>query len=241
MEKIRLDRYLANCGIGSRKEVRHIIKKGIVLVDGTPVKDPNYKVMPNKSEIVVDGQRIIYKQFIYLMMNKPPGVISATSDSKHTTVIDLVSESWAHRNLFPVGRLDKDTEGLLILTDDGLLAHKLLSPKNRVPKTYYAVVEGKVTEQDVETFKRGIQLEEDFTTLPSELAILEANNNSKVHITIYEGKFHQIKRMFEAVGKKVIYLKRISMGNLKLDEKLGLGEFRELRDEEIELLQKSVE
>lgn len=241
MKKMRLDRYLANCGIGSRKEVRHIIREGRVLVDNIPVKDANYQVMPNESEIAVDGQRVIYKQFVYLMMNKPPGVISATNDNKHSTVIDLVSEPWSHRKLFPVGRLDKDTEGLLILTDDGLLAHKLLSPKKQVPKTYYAVVEGKVTEQDIELFKQGIQLEENFTTLPSELFILESNGHSKVNITIYEGKFHQIKRMFEAVGKKVIYLKRISMGNLKLDESLSLGEFRELREEEINLLKKSVE
>lgn len=241
MKKMRLDRYLASCGIGSRKEVKNIIRKGRVLVDNIPVKDSNYQVVPNESEVVVDGQRIVYKQFVYLMMNKPAGVISATSDNKCTTVIDLISESWAHRDLFPVGRLDKDTEGLLILTDDGLLAHKLLSPKKLVPKTYYAVIEGKVTNQDVELFKQGIQLEEDFTTLPSQLAILESNDISKVYITIYEGKFHQIKRMFEAVSKKVMYLKRISMGNLKLDENLSPGEFRELREEEIDLLKKSVE
>jgi len=241
MKKMRLDRYLASCGIGSRKEVKNIIRKGRVLVDNIPVKDSNYQVVPNESEVVVDGQRIVYKQFVYLMMNKPAGVISATSDNKCTTVIDLISESWAHRDLFPVGRLDKDTEGLLILTDDGLLTHKLLSPKKLVPKTYYAVIEGKVTNQDVELFKQGIQLEEDFTTLPSQLAILESNDISKVYITIYEGKFHQIKRMFEAVSKKVMYLKRISMGNLKLDENLSPGEFRELREEEIDLLKKSVE
>jgi 16S rRNA pseudouridine516 synthase len=241
MKKIRLDRYLANCGIGSRKDVKSLIQKRCVLVDGIPIKDSGYSVTPSESEVIVNGQKVLYKEFLYLMMNKPPGVISATTDKKHTTVIDLLPESWSHRNLFPVGRLDKDTEGLLILTDDGVLAHKLLSPKNHVPKTYYAIIDGEVTSRDVELFEYGIQLEDDFTTLPAKLSILESGKESKVNVTIYEGKFHQVKRMFEAVGKKVIYLKRISMGDLKLDESLAVGEVRELKDEEVILLKKSIE
>ncbi|NLB41579.1 MAG: pseudouridine synthase, partial [Clostridiales bacterium] len=172
--------------------------------------------------------------FHYLMMNKPPGVISATWDRDTKTVIDLLSEPYNKFDLFPVGRLDKDTEGLLLLTNDGQLAHKLLSPKKQVPKTYYAEVSGKVVEYDIITFQQGIPLESDFTTLPAELVIIEAGDISKVLVTLYEGKFHQVKRMFEAIEKNVLYLKRISMGNLKLDDNLPLGEYKELTEEEME-------
>lgn len=233
MKKIRLDKMLANSGLGSRKEVKSIIKSGAVLVSNEIVKDPGFLVGINEDNLQVNGKRLQYKEFHYLMMNKPPGVISATWDRDSKTVIDLLSEPYNKFDLFPVGRLDKDTEGLLLLTNDGQLAHKLLSPKKQVPKTYYVEVPGKVVEHDIITFQRGITLESDFTTLPSELNILELGDISKVLVTIYEGKFHQVKRMFEAVGKSVLYLKRISMGNLKLDDSLSIGEYKELTEEEM--------
>ncbi len=234
MKKIRLDKILANSGLGSRKEVKSIIKSGAVLVSDEIMQDPGFLVDIDQDSLKVNGKRLQYKEFHYLMMNKPPGVISATWDRDTKTVIDLLSEPYDKFDLFPVGRLDKDTEGLLLLTNDGQLAHKLLSPKKQVPKTYYAEVSGKVVEHDIITFQRGIALEADFTTLPSELDILHSGDISKVLVTIYEGKFHQVKRMFEAIGKSVVYLKRISMGNLELDESLPLGDYKELTEEEME-------
>lgn len=236
MKKMRLDRFLSNAGIGSRKEVKSLIKGQRVLVDNNIINDPGYIIDPDKAKVMVDNQPIIYKKFYYLMLNKPAGVISATRDSLHQTVVDLLPSQYQHIKLFPVGRLDKDTEGLLVLTNDGQLAHRVLSPKNKVPKTYYAVIEGKVTKEDVDAFQRGIKLDEDVTALPAQLSILKSCDESEVHITIFEGKYHQVKRMFEAVGKKVIYLKRLRMGNLYLDEKLAPGQVRELSKHEIELL-----
>ncbi len=200
------------------------------------VKDPGFLVDIDEEDLLVNGKRLQYKEFHYLMMNKPPGFISATWDRDSKTVIDLLDEPYNKFGLFPVGRLDKDTEGLLLLTNDGQLAHKLLSPKKQVPKTYYAEVSGKVVEHDIVTFQQGIPLESDFTTLPAELDILAAGDISKVLVTIYEGKFHQVKRMFEAVGKSVLFLKRISMGNLKLDDNIPLGEYKELTEKEMESL-----
>ena len=236
MKKIRLDKILANSGFGSRKEVKSIIKSGAVLVSNEIVKDPGFLVDIDEEDLLVNGKRLQYKEFHYLMMNKPPGFISATWDRDSKTVIDLLREPYNKFGLFPVGRLDKDTEGLLLLTNDGQLAHKLLSPKKQVPKTYYAEVSGKVVEHDIVTFQQGIPLESDFTTLPAELDILAAGDISKVLVTIYEGKFHQVKRMFEAVGKSVLFLKRISMGNLKLDDNIPLGEYKELTEKEMESL-----
>jgi len=236
LKKMRLDRFLSNAGIGSRKEVKSLIKGQRVLVDNNIINDPGYIIDPDKAKVMVDNQPIIYKKFYYLMLNKPAGVISATRDSLHQTVVDLLPSQYQHIKLFPVGRLDKDTEGLLVLTNDGQLAHRVLSPKNKVPKTYYAVIEGKVTKEDVDAFQRGIKLDEDVTALPAQLSILKSCDESEVHITIFEGKYHQVKRMFEAVGKKVIYLKRLRMGNLYLDEKLAPGQVRELSKHEIELL-----
>jgi 16S rRNA pseudouridine516 synthase len=236
MKKVRLDKVLANSGFGSRKEVKAIIKSGAVLVSDKIVKDPGFLVNIDEEKLQVYGESFKYKEFHYLMMNKPAGVISATWDKESKTVIDLLSAPYDTFNLFPVGRLDKETVGLLLLTNNGHLAHKLLSPKKKVPKTYYAEVSGKVIEHDIITFQQGIVLETDFTTLPAELTILEAGDISKVLVTIYEGKFHQVKRMFNAVGKSVLFLKRISMGKLRLDESLPLGEYRELSEEETELL-----
>jgi len=233
MKKIRLDKILANSGYGSRKEVKALIKSGSVSVSGRIMNDPGYQVDVDTDSVSVNGEALEYSEFCYLMMNKPAGVLSATWDRDGQTVIDLLPEPYNKMDLFPAGRLDKDTEGLLLLTNDGQLAHKLLSPKKHVPKTYYARVSGHAGPDDIEVFNRGIQLDEDFTTLPARLEVLNSGEESEVLITIYEGKFHQIKRMFEAVNKKVMYLKRLSMGSLKLDEHLPAGSFRELTEAEL--------
>ncbi len=227
---------LANLGYGSRKEVKQLLKSGAVKVDDVVVKDPKQHVDTNKQSVTLNGEVIEYKEFIYLMMNKPQGVLSATEDSVGETVIDLLELEDQVYEPFPVGRLDKDTEGLLLITNDGQLAHRLLSPKKHVPKTYFAVIDREVTEEDIKAFAEGVTLDDGYETKPGELKILKSGIRSDIELTITEGKFHQVKRMFEAVGKKVVYLKRISMGPLPLDETLELGEYRELTDEEIEML-----
>jgi 16S rRNA pseudouridine516 synthase len=227
---------LANLGYGSRKEVKQLLKSGAVKVDGSVVKDAKQHVDTDNQTITLNGETIEYKEFIYLMMNKPQDVLSATEDSSQETVIDLLELGDQVYEPFPVGRLDKDTEGLLLITNDGQLAHRLLSPKKHVPKTYFAVIEGEVTEEDVKAFAAGVTLDDGYETKPGELHILKSGVMSDIELTITEGKFHQVKRMFEAVGKRVVYLKRISMGPLPLDETLELGEYRELTDEEVELL-----
>lgn len=233
---MRIDKFLANAGLGSRKEVKQILKKNIVKVNGVVIKDSKVHINPQQDEVTVRGEEVDYKEYIYLMMNKPPGVISATEDPHDETVIDLLELNDTILNPFPVGRLDKDTEGLLLLTNDGQLSHQLLSPKKHVPKTYFAVIKGEVTDQDISEFSNGVILDDGYHTKPGELVILKSGIHSDIELTIMEGKFHQVKRMFEAVGKKVIYLKRMSMGPLALDESLKLGEYRELTDEEIALL-----
>lgn len=233
---LRIDKMLANMGYGTRKEVKKLLKAGVVKIDDVIVKDPKTQVNPNEQVVTVWGEEVEYKEFIYLMMNKPPGVISATEDMEEETVIDLLEEEDRIFEPFPVGRLDKDTEGLLLITNDGQLAHQLLSPKKHVPKTYFAVIDGEVTEVDAEAFRRGIILDDGYETKPAELTILKSGIRSDVEVTITEGKFHQVKRMFQAVGKRVVYLKRIQMGPLSLDPTLELGEYRELTDEEVDLL-----
>ena len=233
---MRLDKLLANMGYGSRKEVKQLLKEKAVTVDGTVVKDAAMKVDPETQDVSVYGERVIYTEFIYIMMNKPPGVISATEDKYDQTVIDLLDPLAQHFKPFPVGRLDKDTEGLLLITNDGNLAHNLLSPKKHVPKTYYATIEGVVTEADIEAFRKGVELDDGYVTKPGELVILKSGAISEIELTIQEGKFHQVKRMFECVGKKVTYLKRLSMGALVLDEELELGDYRELTEEELDSL-----
>lgn len=233
---MRIDKMLANLGYGSRKEVKQLLKSGAVKVDDVVVKDPKQHVDTNKQSVTLNGEVIEYKEFIYLMMNKPQGVLSATEDSVGETVIDLLELEDQVYEPFPVGRLDKDTEGLLLITNDGQLAHRLLSPKKHVPKTYFAVIDREVTEEDIKAFAEGVTLDDGYETKPGELKILKSGIRSDIELTITEGKFHQVKRMFEAVGKKVVYLKRISMGPLPLDETLELGEYRELTDEEIEML-----
>ncbi len=227
---IRLDKMLAHMGYGSRKEVKELIRKGFVSVDGEIVKSDDIKVDEN-NEVVIFDDVVNYDEFIYLMLNKPDGYISATYDNNYPVVLDLIY-GYESRNLFPVGRLDIDTYGLLILTNDGKLAHKLLSPKGHVPKKYYLKYEGTYKDSFKEIFKNGIKLD-DYITKP---AIYEDLGNNEAYITIYEGKYHQVKRMMEYVGCKVTYLERIEFGDIKLDNNLKRGEFRLLSDEEVNKL-----
>lgn len=230
---MRLDKMLANMGYGSRKEVKSLVKNGAVLINGETVKRSQTHVDPEKDEVLVQGEHVEYKEFIYLMMNKPAGYLSATYDERDKTIIDLLEPEDIVYDPFPVGRLDKDTEGFLLLTNDGKLAHRLSSPKKEVGKTYFARIEGRVDETDKERFAKGIQLEDGYVTKPAQLTIIKRGAVSEIELTITEGKFHQVKRMFEAVEKRVLYLKRISIGGLPLDEDLELGEYRELTEEEI--------
>ena len=240
MKRVRLDKILGNMGYGSRKELKKIIKYGLIKVDGEVVKKSSIHVNPYESMIEINGEIVEYREKIYIMMNKPKGVISATYDNRHNTVIDLLEEKYLSFNPFPMGRLDIDTEGLLIITNDGKLSHDILSPKKHIPKTYYAHIRGEVKEEDVEAFKEGIILDDDYKTLGSLLEIEESGEVSKINLTIFEGKFHQVKRMFEARNKKVLYLKRVAMGKLRLDDNLELGEYRELSDQELDLLKSSI-
>lgn len=233
---MRLDKLLSNMGFGTRKEVKQLMKKGAVQVNAVAVKDAALHVDPVKDEVTVLGQKVVYKEFMYLMMNKPQGVLSATEDKRDQTVIDLLDEEYNIFEMFPVGRLDKDTEGFLLLTNDGKLAHNLLSPKKGVPKTYYAHIDGIVTEEDTNQFSEGVILDDGYETKPGQLRILKSADISEIELTITEGKYHQVKRMFEAVGKQVVYLKRLSMGPLSLDESLALGSYRELTEEELQQL-----
>lgn len=233
----RLDKVLSNLGYGSRKEIKQAVRKGLIEVNGELVKDNGMQVDPEIDRIIVNGEEIFYRKFIYLMMNKPDGVVSATVDNRDETVVDLLEVEHQVFNPFPVGRLDKDTVGLLFLTNDGELNHRLISPKWKVDKVYYAKIDKKVTEDDVNKFKKGITLDDGYLCKEAKLEILKATDEgSEVEVTIQEGKFHQVKRMFEAVGKEVVYLKRIEFGTLKLDEDLEEGEYRELTDEELTVL-----
>lgn len=236
----RIDKILANRGFGTRKEVKALIKDGAVEIDGLAAKDPGCLVDTERQKIAVNGEIIEYKDYIYIIMNKPQGVISATEDKKEKTVVSLLPEKYRVFEPFPVGRLDKDTEGLLILTNDGQFSHRLLAPKKHVPKTYFARVEGRVTEEDISAFKEGVVLDDGYKTLPAKLDILECGRISLIEVTIYEGKFHQVKRMFKAVGKEVIYLKRIAMGGLVLDKRLDTGAYREMTEEELLKVQDGV-
>ena len=235
---MRLDKLLSNMGYGTRKEVGLMIRKGTVRVNGETVKTSGAHIDTGNDKVTVLGEPVVYKEFIYLMMNKSQGILSATEDSRDKTVVDVLDAEDQHFKPFPVGRLDKDTEGFLLLTNDGKLAHNLLSPKKGVPKTYYAHISGIVTEEDGMRFAEGVMLDDGYVTKPGKLRILSSADISEIELTITEGKFHQVKRMFEAVGKKVIYLKRLSMGPLKLDDGLPLGSYRELSVEELNLLLK---
>ncbi|WP_017726515.1 pseudouridine synthase [Halalkalibacterium ligniniphilum] len=233
---MRLDKLLSNMGFGSRKEVKKLLKAGSVRVEGKVVKDPSIHVQPELQNVTVHGENVEYKPFIYLMLNKPKGVISATEDMEHETVVDLLAFEHALYEPFPVGRLDKDTEGFVLLTNDGKLNHELMSPKKHVKKTYWAKVRGVVREEDITAFKAGVILDDGYKTKPAELVILTSGEISYIELSITEGKFHQVKRMFQAVGKKVLELKRLSIGPLALDDSLETGMYRELTEDEVVLL-----
>lgn len=239
---MRLDKFLVTCAVGSRTEVKNLLKAGRVTVNGKKEKSAKLQINEERDEIRFDGQVLEYEEFVYYMMNKPQGVISATEDSKHRTVLDLLDDIARTKEVFPVGRLDIDTHGLLLLTNDGQLAHALLSPKHHVDKTYLAHVEGIMTQEDVETFVKGIPLK-DFTCQPAKLEIVSVDsvkNQSLVRVTIAEGKFHQVKRMVAYCGKEVVDLQRLTMGTLALDENLERGEWRRLTNEELENLLASI-
>lgn len=250
---MRLDKYLCETGFGTRSQVKDLLKKGQVMVNGEVVKKPELKINETTDQILCQGKKASYQKNIYLMLHKPAGVVSATEDNREKTVLDLVRPEDRKNGLFPVGRLDKDTEGLLLITDDGALAHELLSPKKHVDKTYYAVTDGCMTKEDVQRFADGLEIGEKNPTMPAKLEILSTRKveeteleqypsgwSSEIQLTIKEGKFHQVKRMTEAVGKKVVYLKRISMGVLTLPDDLKKGECRQLTAEEEKRLKESV-
>lgn len=240
-EKIRLDKMLSNMGKGSRSEMKDALRFGQIKVNGVTVRTGKDKVDPDKDVVTFRGEPVMYKKYLYLVLNKPQDVISATEDNHHKTVIDLIDESYKHYDLFPVGRLDIDTEGLLIITNDGDLTHQLLAPKKHVPKTYFAIIQGRVTEKDQKAFSEGIVLEDGYRCKPAELSILEyQTGKSEIELIIHEGKFHQVKRMFEAVGKRVIFLKRTQMNEMVLDPDLEVGAYRELTEAEFEALTKGI-
>ena len=230
--QIRLDKYLADMGLGTRSQVKDIIKKGKININGIVVKDSNQKIDSDKDMVYVDGNPIFYEEFEYYMLHKPAGVISASSDKKVQTVVDLITDK-KRDDLFPVGRLDKDTEGLLLITNDGELCHNLLSPKKHVDKVYYVELDKPLGDEAAKEVCDGVYIEEGVKSLP---ARLERISEDKVNLTIHEGKFHQVKKMFHAVGCEVTYLKRLSMGSLKLDESLEKGQYRKLTEDEISAL-----
>lgn len=237
---MRLDKVLGHVGYGSRKEVQKMIKAKKVTVDGKCVTKSETNVNPEVQEICVSGKPIDYKDFYYYLLHKPAGYVSATEDPRDETVIDLLAPMDRNKELFPVGRLDKDTEGLLVLTNNGKLAHDLLSPKKHVDKIYYAKVKGEMVPDDIEIFAQGMTLKDGTTYRPGKLEIISSGEYSEIYVTISEGKFHQVKKMVHYVGKEVVYLKRIQMGQLKLPETLELGEYRQLTNEELIELQKQV-
>lgn len=253
MPLIRLDKFLCHTGFGSRNTVKELIKKSQIKVNSQIVRKSDIKINTDCDIITYNDKVIIYNEYEYYLLNKPAGYVSATVDNINPTVIDIIKTS-TKKDLFPVGRLDKDTEGLLIITNDGDLAHRLLSPKRHVNKTYFALIDDVISEEDITSFKNGIDIGEDTLTLPATLKKLEVTpptpeqlllynrhdiySVTSVEVTICEGKYHQVKKMFESIGKHVLYLKRLSMGSLTLDCSLNIGEYRKLTKEEIDLLKK---
>ena len=234
---MRLDKCLADCGLGTRSEVKSLLKAKRITINGKVVTNGKVQVDPETDEILFDGEKIQYEEFVYIMMNKPKGVVSATEDNLHKTVLDLIDPLYFKRGVFPVGRLDIDTHGLLLLTNDGELAYRLLSPKKHVTKIYQARVDGVMTLEDAATFERGIVLSDGTECMPAQLDILRTSQDeSVVQIHLKEGKFHQVKRMVKACGKTIVDLQRLTMGTLKLDERLALGESRQLTEEELQSL-----
>lgn len=236
MSTMRLDKYLAESGCGTRSEVKKILKTGTVLVNDTVVKDGAVKVNTDIDVVVCMGKKLSYAKYHYIMLSKPAGCVTATKDNLHKTVMDYLPKD-LHKNLSPVGRLDLDTEGLLLITDHGDLAHRLLSPAHHVPKTYYAKIKGQILKKHVALFAEGVDIGEEKFTKPAVLEVLSADKaHAEIKVTITEGKFHQVKRMFHAIDCEVVYLKRLSMGSLCLDETLQPGEWRYLTKKEEEYL-----
>lgn len=265
-KQMRLDKLLGNLGYGTRRDIKVLVRRGAATVNGQPVTDPGTQVDPGYDRITWNGEIVRYREHLYIMLHKPAGVISATEDARERTVLDLLNKEAAARSLFPVGRLDKDTEGMLLMTNDGKLAHKLLSPRKHVPKTYRALVIGSVGTTEIEAFRSGVGLDDGYVTMPAELRVLAMTSTAEarhhpeisqpygriahdrmrlidpgstfcwIELTIQEGKFHQVKRMFAALNRKVVYLRRISMGPLALDPALSPGEWRELTQAEIDSL-----
>ena len=235
---MRLDKFISTTTTLSRAEAKKIIKKGI-LINDILIKSPDYKVDEFNDQVIVNGNRLVYQKYVYIMMNKPKDTVSATEDAIERTVVDILRDEDRIHKVFPVGRLDKDTEGLMLLTNDGELAHKLISPKKDVEKKYYVEVSGELKNEHLEIVKEGVTLEDGYKCKPARLEILDTSEgNSKANIFITEGKFHQVKRMMKSLGATVTYLKRLSIGSLKLDENLKLGEYRYLTDDELNKLTK---
>lgn len=233
MAVYRIDKIISACGKASRREVKSVLKRGRVIADGRVVKNPDEKYDPEKTEILFDGERLIYEEKHYFMMNKPAGYVSSTDDPRDKTVLELVPEQYRHLNLFPAGRLDKDAEGLLILTDDGDYCHNVISPQKNVVKKYYVRVNGELTSKDIEAFRRGFVLNDGTKYSPGNLEIISGDEG---YVYISEGKFHQVKRSLESLGKPVEYLKRVCIGALELEGNLGLGKMKKLTKEEAALV-----
>ena len=236
MEMQRLDKIIASTGKWSRREVKALIRQGRVLVDGIPARSAEDKTDPESAEITVNGEALVYRRYTWVMLNKPAGYLSATEDSHGPTVLDLLPPELRKQGLLPVGRRDKDTEGLLLLTNEGALAHDLLSPRHHVEKVYYARVAGRLTEEDCRAFASGMTLDDGLVCQSAGLEILSAGEESEAHVTLRAGKFHQVKRMLAFRGKPVLYLERVRMGNLPLDPSLSRGDYRFLTPEELESL-----
>lgn len=230
---MRLDKYISNSGVATRSEVKKLLKGGLITLDGNVVKNGDIKIDESAAVVLLKGERIVYNKYIYLMLNKPKDYVSATEDKHYKVVTELVKDEHKHYNVSPVGRLDIDTEGLLILTNDGQFNHNVTAPKKDIYKCYFARVDKPMNEADIIEFQKGMEFK-DFVSRPAKLEI--TNNPCEVYIEIAEGKFHQVKRMCERVGKSVTYLKRVSIGKLVLDETLKLGEMREMSKEELELI-----
>jgi 16S rRNA pseudouridine516 synthase len=236
MPIVRLDKLLSSQGFGSRTEIRNLIKQGRVMINEKIVHSADNKANPEKDNIFVNGKHINYQKYVYYMLNKPQGVVSASRDPKERTVLDLLPQDLRRPGLFPAGRLDKDTEGLVIITDDGVFAHEILSPKKHVDKKYFAILDNTIKLEQIELFEKGVTLSDGYECLPAKIEIIENDGNAQVYVILREGKYHQIKRMFLSFGTTVIYLKRISMGGLFLDDTLKKGEFKLLSDIEVSMI-----
>lgn len=231
---MRLDKFFTSQSLATRKEAKELVKQGRITVNGETVKFSDTQIDPSCDIILLDGKNVSYKEYIYIMLNKPQGVVSATEDRQHQTVLDLVPPALYRKGLFPAGRLDKDTEGFVLLTDDGDFAHRILSPQKHIPKTYHAIINKPIDETDISAFREGLRLSDGTVCMRAELRLLEDSAEPLVEVVLQEGKYHQVKRMFESRGKRVVYLKRTQMGGLPLDPELKSGECREILHKELE-------